>query len=185
MNQSLIASWQESLDTSTKQFLDAFSDLSLEELNWKANPDYWSIGQVIDHLITTNQQYHPIFDQVLEGSYKSRLYERLPLLPALFGKMILNSVQPQTSRKTKTVPVFEPSTSDIPFDILVRFQSSQEVLGGYLTRLAELPLSSIIITSPASKIVIYSLSSALEIIVAHEQRHYLQAQNILQQARQA
>ncbi|MEM7373325.1 MAG: DinB family protein [Bacteroidota bacterium] len=181
MNHAPSSHWQQAISRSTQDFLDAFSHLSVQDLNWKATPDQWSVGQVIDHLITTNKQYFPLFDQILAGKYKPRFYEQLPLLPRLFGKLILHSVQPETQRKTPTVPVFEPSISEIPATILENFRLEQNRLQDYIGQLLDVPIHSIIITSPANQIVIYSLKYALDIITAHEQRHFLQAERILEQ----
>lgn len=179
MNDTLVSSWQNRLQASTDAFKKEFSALSTQNLNWKPNPETWSIGQIVDHLITTNQQYHPIFEQLLQGTYPTRFYERIPLLPMLFGKLILSSVQPDNKRKTPTVPVFEPATSEIPADILATFESEQAILSEYIDKLASKPLDQMIITSPASRVAVYSTNTAIDIIVSHEERHLLQAQRLL------
>jgi hypothetical protein len=170
-----LAQWQAELDELTEAYFAEFRGLSVEKLNWKPQADQWSIGQCIDHLITTNQQYYSIFDELIQHRYQRRFYERLPFLPRLFGRMILRSVQPDTQRKTPTVAVFAPSQSTIPTNILQSFRAEQATLSDYLERLAHLPLHRLIITSPAASIAVYSVRDAIEIILAHEARHLNQA----------
>ncbi|MCB0644745.1 MAG: DinB family protein, partial [Phaeodactylibacter sp.] len=38
-----------------------FEELTEEQLNWKSNRNQWSIGQCIDHLVTSNSTYFPTF----------------------------------------------------------------------------------------------------------------------------
>ena len=170
-----LAQWQADLHEFTQSYLAEFHSLSVEKLNWKPEADQWSIGQCIDHVITTNQQYYPIFDELIQHRYQRRLYERLPFLPKLFGRLILNSVHPHTQRKIPTVAVFAPSQSSIPANILQSFRAEQATLSDYLERLAPLNLKRLIITSPASSLAIYSVQDAIEIILAHEARHLNQA----------
>ncbi|MBK8565848.1 MAG: DinB family protein [Saprospiraceae bacterium] len=43
--------WTIQLDEITGQFKADFGKLSLAELNWKPNPQTWSIAQNMEHLI--------------------------------------------------------------------------------------------------------------------------------------
>ena len=36
-----------------------FSNIRLEQLNWKPSPDQWSIGQCLDHLLVFDSSYFP------------------------------------------------------------------------------------------------------------------------------
>ncbi|MEM7656357.1 MAG: DinB family protein [Bacteroidota bacterium] len=175
------STWISRLQALTEAYEDRFERLSPEHLNAKPDPNRWSIGQCIDHIITTNRQYFPIFDQIIQGRYRPSFYQRMPVLPGLFGRMILRSVQPDTLRKISTVPVFEPSQSAISGSILADFVAQQEILAGYLERMDALSVKHLILTSPAAKAVIYSVWYGVEIILAHEARHLKQAEGVLAQ----
>jgi Na+-translocating ferredoxin:NAD+ oxidoreductase RnfD subunit len=75
-----------------------FGNLTAAQLNWKPSTDVWSIGQCFDHLITTNKAYIPIIEQVLTGKKQSTLWEKTPLLPNLFGKLLIKYLSPQSTR---------------------------------------------------------------------------------------
>ena len=176
---------QQELTQLTQEFVQAFGSLTEAQLNWKPTPNTWSVGQIVDHLITANSTYFPIFEAIQEDRYPTRFYERLPFLPSFFGKLILKSVQPEAERKTKTVPVFEPTQSNVPADILPTFQHHQETLKEWVGKMEQLYTTNIVITSPAAKVAIYTLEDALKIIVAHEWRHLKQAKNIWNQQQTA
>lgn len=181
MSNAITAEWIVRLQALTQAYQEAFSRIPSEVLNAKPGPDRWSIGQCIDHVITTNQQFFPLFDEIIQGNYRPTFYERLPFLPRLFGRMILQSVHPDTLRKIPTAPVFEPSQSTISGNIVKEFVAQQEMLADYVERMTSLPLRRLILTSPAAKFAIYSLWHAVEIILAHEARHLLQAEEVLAQ----
>ena len=171
--------WNNRLDEITSEFKDKFGSLTLEQLNWKPDPGTWSIAQVIDHLIMINESYYPIFDRVIDGTYTAPFHARFSFLVNFLGKTILNSVDPKNRRKAKTFALWEPAKSDLPADIVDRFVSHQDKLKEYITRLSPAIASGTVINSPANRNIVYAISTAIEIIVMHEQRHLGQAEEIL------
>jgi len=96
-------------DLLTEEVRATFGFLSKEQLNWKPSPQKWSIGQCLDHIITSNQQYEPIFKAFVNGTHKKTFWERLPFLPSMFGKMLMNSLKPNAKMKMKAPSVFRPA----------------------------------------------------------------------------
>jgi hypothetical protein len=103
----------------------------------------------------------------------------MPLLPKIFGSLVLNAVQPTTTRKVKTVAKFTPGSSDLGADILARFSSHQEQMARAMESTGHLDLARIVITSPVANVAVYSLLDAYRIVVAHERRHLAQAERVL------
>ena len=91
------------------------------------------------------------------------------------GNFILKSVQPDRKQKIRTVAVWEPRTGDIDEGILGQFAVHQERLDQYIN---ELDGAQMVISSPASKFIVYTLDKALDIIIAHEKRHLEQAREV-------
>lgn len=75
-----------------------FGNLSVSQLNWKPSPERWSVAQCFDHLITSNQGYFPIIEEVLAGK-KRTLWQSMPFLPALAGRLLIKSLDPSSTRK--------------------------------------------------------------------------------------
>lgn len=166
------------LDAVAADAKSSFGQLTTEQLNWKPSSSEWSVAQCLDHLIASNQGYIPIINEVNRGEYKRSLQERLPVLPGVFGSLVLNAVKPETKRKLKAGKGFEPASSEIGADIVSRFETQQKQISELMKTTHELNLRKIIITSPVLSIVTYSLFDAYRIIVAHDQRHVAQAKRV-------
>jgi hypothetical protein len=163
----------------TNDMKKTFGALSSEQLNWKPDESRWSIGQCIDHLITTNRKYFPVLEGIIIRNRKSSLRERMPFLPGIFGKMILHSVQPENPRKRKTFNVFLPSMSDINKRIVGDFIVHQKELITLISETDSVDHAKIVVTSPVSRLVTYTLKYCCLIIIAHEKRHLLQAKRVM------
>ena len=157
-----------------------FGRLSGEQVNWKSSEREWSIGQCFDHLIISNRPYVQIFEEILAGRRRQRVWERMPLLPGVFGRLLINTLRPDSGRKVKARPAFHPSSSHIAPAILATFLEQQERLRRLMEASRELDLDGTTITSPVLRFVTYSLMDACRIIVAHEQNHVVQATRVME-----
>src|SRR5207244_2776711 len=52
------------------------------------------IGQCFDHVVISNRPYVQIFEEILAGRRRQRVWERMPLLPRLFGRLLINTLRP-------------------------------------------------------------------------------------------
>lgn len=173
--------WIQQIDEITEQFQSNFGHLSADELNEKPHATVWSIAQNIHHLIVINSTYYPIIDQVKKGNYTLHWISKLGFMVRFFGNVVLNSVQPDRRKKMKTFPLWEPSASVIPGDILEQFKAAQEKLKETIRSCSELLAKGTLISSPANKVIVYKLETAFDIIVTHERRHLEQAKELLKQ----
>src|SRR3989441_2135685 len=156
-----------------------FGDLTAQQLNWKPNAESWGIGQCFDHLVTANESYFPIIEQIIKGEKPRTFWESLPVLPTFFGWMLIKYLSPESTKKLKAPDVFKPSSSDIDPKIINNFVRQQNQLTFLMRQTAELDLRHTKITSPAVRFVTYSLMDAYTIIVVHEKRHLQQARQVL------
>ncbi len=180
-NLEKIKRWTEKLDAHEAKFHQLFGGLDSLQLNWKANPEKWSIGQCIDHLIVINSLYFPVFEKLAAGEYQPTGWQKWSPFSGMLGRMLHNSVKPESKRANKTMPVFEPSQSNIPGDILQSFSKMQAELKNHLLKMQNLDFQKTIISSPANQYITYSLHDAVNMLVDHEERHLLQAAGVLEQ----
>jgi hypothetical protein len=159
-----------------------FGGLTREQLNWKPSAERWSVAQCFDHLITSNSGYVAVLDDVLKGQKRSSIWQKLPFLPSLWGKILIKSLDPAQTRKMKAPKRFEPAQSDISGSIINEFAAQQEKLIEKIKASAHLDLERTVITSPAASFVTYSLMDAYRIIVVHERRHFQQAQRVTEES---
>ena len=170
-----LASLIATLETLSGTVRERFGPLSPLQINWQPAADRWSVAQSVDHLITTTATYVPAFDAGLAGRYTPTLWQRMPWLPGVFGRLVQKAVHPDSARAHKAPGVFRPSASDLDAGIVKRFVDQQARLIDVFTRSAGLDLDRIVIPSAISSLVVYSLFDAFRIVVLHEQRHANQA----------
>jgi hypothetical protein len=156
-----------------------FASLSRQQLNWKPSAERWSVAQCLDHLISANKPYLPLLRSIVEGKKQTALMERVPLLPGLWGRLLINAVNPKTTRKSKAPAVFRPASSDLPSSVVDDFVEQQTEFAGWMDKTKDLDLDHVIITSPALKLITYSVMDGYRFVVLHEQRHFQQAQRVM------
>ena len=161
---------------------ETFGHLSAEQVNWKPHAGEWSVAQCFEHLIAINSAYFPLIRKIARGEHRPSLRERLPLLPRLFGSMVLKAVQPTAPRKFKTNPAFEPASSAIDGGIIARFRAHQQEVIEHMRMTENVNLRDAVITSPAASVATYSLLDAYKILVAHERRHMAQAGRVMERS---
>lgn len=171
--------WNDTVDIITNNFLHEFGTLNSEQLNLKPDSDTWSIAQNIDHLIVINESYYPVIQAVRDKSFMLPFIGKVGFFVNFFGRFILKSVQPDRKRKMKTFTIWEPSKSEIADNIVARFKKHQNELKELIDNCKDLVESGEVIFSPANKNIVYKLETAFDIIVAHEQRHFEQAKEVL------
>lgn len=160
----------------------SFGKLSTEQLNWKPSAERWSIAQCFEHLITSNKGYLPIIEDVRKGKKKSTIWERLPVLPGLAGKLLIKSLDPASTRKLKAPTRFQPAQSNISPAVIDDFVTLQDEVIEGMKSTSHLDLENIVVTSPVASFVTYSMMDAYRIIVVHERRHFQQAQRVTAEA---
>lgn len=157
-----------------------FGNLSAEQINWKPNAESWSIGQCFEHLIVTNNLYFPNIQKVIEGTHRNNFFSKIPFSTNLIAVMMKNALNPDQKRKMKTFKIFEPAKSDIPTSIFDDFAENNQKLIAMIEGVKELDTRKIKIAEPLNVALNLRLIDAFEILVLHEQRHFKQAERVLQ-----
>lgn len=163
----------------TRSFVQKFGGLTDEQLNWKPSNKTWSIGQNIQHLILVNESYFPIITAAKKGTFKPPFISKFDFIVNFLGTVLLKAVQPDNKKKTRTFQIWEPSSSKFDTEIITRFEEHQSILKQVIRDSLDLVRKGIVIASPANKNIVYKLDIAFDIIVAHEQRHFEQAKEVL------
>lgn len=161
------------------KFQEAFAHLSASQLNWKPNPETWSVGECIDHLITTNRTYFAQLEAIGRGDKYVSFWEKLPLFHGFWGRMLIKATTEQVARKGKSPGPFRPTRSNVPTTILDEFAQQQKALIGNVEKTLKVDHHAMIISSPAASFITYSLHDALVIIFQHEKRHFNQAKALM------
>lgn len=168
--------WQMEIASITWEFKKMTENLRPVDIRYKPAPDVWSIAENLSHLIQINSSYFPIFDQIIQGTYKTTFLAQLPYLPDAVGQLLHRSM---TSKiKMKTFRQWKPSaTLD---EIAPLFKEHQMELSNYVQKLEPFVEKGAIIHSPVSRLLPYKLDQAIDILVAHEKRHLNQCKQLIQ-----
>jgi len=169
--------WTLHIEKVTTDFLREFGSLTPFELNWKPKPNAWSIAQNIDHLIMINDSYFRTVHALRDGEYKPHFLAKFGFIVERVGQYILDEVQPYPVKKVKTFPIWQPSDA-ADSAIFQKFEHHQDLLIQLIRDSYELLDREAVISSPANRLIVYKLSTAFDIIIAHEKRHFAQCQDV-------
>ena len=168
------------LESISEDARGAFGHLTGEQLNWKPDAKSWSVAQCLDHLITINSLYFPIFEKLKLGPVENTFLEKYSPLSGFFGRYLIKASGPENPKKMKTSKLAYPSASAIDAAIVDAFEKHTGELGRYIGSIAPNVDPATIITSPLAGFVTYSLDDCLTIVVVHERRHLLQAKRVME-----
>jgi hypothetical protein len=170
------------LDKIGEDARNTFGRLSAQQLNWKASPETWSVGQCFEHLIKANSAFLPEIESIIKGEKQQSFWQTYSPLSGFFGNLLFKSVSPEAPRKLKAPKRATPSASSISGTIIEEFVNHQAQLVQAIRQTEKLDAKKIVVTSPFIKAITYSLFDAYRIIAAHEKRHFQQAERVMHAA---
>jgi len=171
--------WTLHIDKVTADFLREFSSLTPDDLAWKPNSDGWSIAQLIYHLIMVNNTYFPVVNSLRSNQYKEPLLAKIRFIVDQSTKFIMDTVHSDPIHEMKTFAKWRPTHETDYENILVKLVQHQDNLKQLVTDSSELLEKQVIISSPGNRLILYKLSTAFDIIVAQEKRHFDEAIEVL------
>jgi len=173
-----MAEVRDELDAIARDAHSVFGHLDERQLKWRPDAPSWSVAQCFDHLIVSERPFVPIFEEIQAGRRHPRLRERIPVLPRLFGALLINTLRPDSGRRVRARAAFLPSQSDLPPGVVATFLEQQRRLRDLMAAFRGRDADGIIVTSPVLGLITYSLMDACRIVVAHEQNHVMQATRV-------
>ena len=177
-NQELITSLVKNVENIILTVEKEFNPLFIKELNWKKNVDKWSVLECLEHLNRYHAYYNDAIKQALttaktdtkEASYKN----------GWFGKMSIDMMSPDNSKKQKAITKFNPVGSQLTKDTITQFLDYQQDLLLLLDLAKDKNINQRKVPVEFFKLMRMKIGDALAFVVTHEQRHILQAQGVLQ-----
>ncbi|WP_295126776.1 DinB family protein [uncultured Chitinophaga sp.] len=158
---------------------DEISGLTPNILLQSPAPDKWSIAQCLEHLNGYGRYYLPQLDAAIAGG---ALQKTIP--PAVFksswlGNYFTNMMKPQADGALKSkmqsprdkVPQSKLNTSAV----LDEFMDQQKQLTALLQRAEKVNIQKLPVPTSLSKWIKLSAGDTFRFLIAHEQRHLLQA----------
>jgi hypothetical protein len=159
-----------------------FGGLDARQLNWKANAESWTIAQCFDHLLHANREMFLKIDAALDRTRPRTFWQRVPLLPRMFGRLLVTSQSPEGTRKFKAPGKAAPAASAIDADIVARFAAYQREAAARVQAIDRGNAAATVMVSPFASFITYSVLDGCRLIAAHERRHFEQARRVTQAA---
>lgn len=154
-----------------------FGSLNDKQLNWKPDETAWSVAQCFDHLVTANRLMVDQAKPALANPPTS-IWQRLPLWPAMFGRLLVSTQGPKVGRKYVAHSKATPASRIRP-DIIPRFVDQHRELEAWTGTLDERTAKQAIMISPFAGAITYTVLDGLRLLVAHDHRHVAQARRVL------
>jgi hypothetical protein len=164
--------------TMGRDVMTEFGHLDAVQLNWQPQAGSWSVAQCFDHLLKINGEMTGAIDRGLRPGASRTIWQRLPLWPKLFGRILITSQAPGGKQKYKAPPAAVPAASDIAADVIKRFTAWQDN-GIARVRALNAADEQQIAVSPFVAQITYSVLDAYRLIAAHQRRHFEQAQRVM------
>jgi hypothetical protein len=156
-----------------------FGGLDARQLNWRPDATRWSVAQCFDHLLVANRMMVRAAEDALNHTHPPTVWQRLPILPGILGRMLIRSQTPGATRKFTAPPVAQPAKSDIDANIIDRFVEQHGDAVAKVHALDQADAARTIMTSPFVKVISYSVLDGFRLMAAHDRRHFEQARRVM------
>lgn len=158
---------------------DFFRD-EIDALLIPPTPDKWSIAQILEHLNSYGRIYLPQIDKAISVSQSNR---DAWFNSGLLGNYFTNMMKPKNvfeiTNKMKALKSHRPENKLNAGKVLDEFVEQQHTLLQLLEMAKLKNLNTIRIPLSITKLVKLKLGDTFRFLIAHEQRHFIQARNSL------
>jgi hypothetical protein len=159
-----------------------------DELNWKEHPEKWSIIEVIEHLNLVYQKYIDNFEKYVEEAPPLQEDKQNKKRNTILGRLSIFSMKPRDKMrlfKMKTFDFYEPVTDDKdPEKIFLQFFSYKNRFNDTIREARKKDMNHIKMPTAIEKVK-FLVPECMEFIIAHEERHIIQIQNIISKMKSA
>lgn len=149
-----------------------------EALGWAPGPGHWSVAQCFEHLTVTGRLYHPVLAAAVERARTLGEPAASPgFRPTRVGRWVAGSLRDRSGRRTRSPRAFHPAARPEP-GAAERLAATLEELAGLMSRARGTDLNRVKTHVPATRLIRFNLGDALEVQVAHIDRHLEQARRV-------
>lgn len=157
-----------------------FKQLSDSELNFKANPEKWSVLECLEHLNRYGDFYLPEIEKALESAKRKRdtsIYKS-----GLIGNWFANLMKVNNGKMTKmkTPPDKNPAGSKLTVVTIDRFLKQQEMLKSLLDQARHADLTNTKVPISLTKFIRLRLGDTFRFFINHIERHIFQAEKVVE-----
>jgi len=143
-------------------------------------PGKWSVAQILEHLNSYGRIYLPQINRAISVSKTKRAAW---FNSGLLGNYFTNTMKPanvfEVKNKMKTLKAHTPENNLNPGKVLDEFVEQQHNLLQLLELAHQKDTNAIRVPISISKFIKLKLGDTFRFLIAHEQRHFIQARNAI------
>lgn len=155
--------------------------LDEDVLRKKKDAKTWSILECFDHMNKATELYLDQIEPKIKEAKpaKTDFYSTGTFAP-YFTKGLAPAEDGRIKNKMKTTKVFKPEVDNLGISVIDEFFKNQERIQKVIDQLADKDLNSFKVTTALGKILRFYVGDALLFIIAHNKRHVLQAERLVE-----
>jgi hypothetical protein len=179
----LLSSLADNVQSVITDVENEFLDLDESVLNYKSDTTSWSILECFEHLNRYNRFYNEKFENAIASS--PQVNNAGEAKSNWIGRKFIAMMHPDNKKKIKTVKNMNPMLglqSKLNRSSVHEFLRHQHVLLTILNSAKHVDLNRANIPVEFFKLIKMRLGDALQFVIVHEQRHLIQARNVLSNA---
>lgn len=173
----------EKIDRNTERFTNTFGSLTADELNWKPDKNTWSIAQNMHHIIILNESYIRKIEELKSGKSHTPFLAKFDFILRFMGDSIGRYGSPDRKERTGTFDLWKPGNEPFDRSILEEFSDHQDRFKQVVRESEGLIETGAVIRSPATSLLFFKLDKALDFIISHEERHFVQTHEVFRKMR--
>ncbi|MFK7903813.1 MAG: DinB family protein [Chitinophagales bacterium] len=183
---------QAKVDTNTiiQTIKEEFQTLDENQLNWKSAPEKWNILQCLEHLNLTSRHYIPEMQKAVQKAIAAGQSPTEDFKHGFIGNKMTTGTRPSPNGKIsnpiQTFKKYNPNNlapSESTQIVFEEFLQHHQDLLAIIAQSAMVNMNKVKVKSLLGSILKFKLGDAIEFLIAHEQRHVLQAQKVLEKQR--
>ena len=154
------------------------SSYNLEQLNWKASTESWSVLECLEHLNRYGDFYLPEINTRIKNSSIS--VSDSTFKSGWLGNYFAQSMLPKEKlNKMKTFKSMNPAGSQLDKTVIKKFMDQQKEMLDLLNMARRYNLNKIKTSISISKWIKLKLGDTFRVVIYHNDRHILHAQNVI------
>lgn len=156
-----------------------FLSLPPHVLNNKANAETWSILECFEHLNRYLRYYNPATaKRLVAGNGEFNVEVKSTWL----GRKSIAAMHPSNQKKQKTLKHMNPLNSSLDASVINEFLTHQNDLLLLIAKAGRVDVNKVRIPIEFFKLATLTLAEALQFVIVHQQRHFLQLEALLKTA---
>jgi hypothetical protein len=157
-----------------------FRPLSPDVLNRRPSPSRWSVGQCLEHLNIVGGHYLPEIAARLNKAMAQGSKPTSTVKSGFVGRYLIESMRRPASERALTTPQrYAPTGTRLPRTVTEVYSRQLDELLRLVLLARQVNANAVRIPNPLLPLLRLRLTDQLEFLVAHIQRHILQAEAVL------